>query len=67
MRPSPPQQPVSQPSPHSQPPPPPPPHSQMMQNQFMSPRYPPGGPRGPGGVRMPQQVDFNVIFVFFFN
>lgn len=64
MRPSPPQQPVSQPSPHSQPPPP---HSQMMQNQFMSPRYPPGGPRGPGGVRMPQQVDFNVIFVFFFN
>ncbi|XP_046909874.1 sequence-specific single-stranded DNA-binding protein isoform X5 [Dermatophagoides farinae] len=59
MRPSPPQQPVSQPSPHSQPPPPPP-HSQMMQNQqFMSPRYPPGGPRGPGGVRMPQQVDFN--------
>ena len=30
MRPSPPQQPVSQPSPHSQPPPP---HGQMMQNQ----------------------------------
>jgi hypothetical protein len=54
MRPSPPQQPVSQPSPHPQPPPP---HGQMMQNQpFMSPRYP-GGPRP--GVRMPQQVDFN--------
>lgn len=61
MRPSPPQQPVSQPSPHPQPPPPPP-HGQMMQNQFMSPRFgggPPPGPRGPGGVRMPQQVDFN--------
>ncbi|XP_054162763.1 single-stranded DNA-binding protein 3-like isoform X3 [Oppia nitens] len=56
MRPSPPQQPVSQPSPHT-PQPPPPPHNQMMQNQpFMSPRYP-GGPRP--GVRMPQQVDFN--------
>ncbi|XP_067120676.1 single-stranded DNA-binding protein 3-like isoform X1 [Centruroides vittatus] len=54
MRPSPPQQPVSQPSPHPQPPPP---HNQMMQSQpFMSPRYP-GGPRP--GVRMPQQVDFN--------
>lgn len=55
MRPSPPQQPVSQPSPHSQPPPP---HGQMMQNQpFMSPRYP-TGPRP--GVRMPPQpVDFN--------
>ncbi|XP_022243739.1 single-stranded DNA-binding protein 3-like isoform X2 [Limulus polyphemus] len=52
MRPSTPQQPVSQPSPHPQPP-----HGQMMQNQaFMSPRYP-GGPRP--GVRMPQQVDFN--------
>lgn len=28
----------------------------------MSPRFgggPPPGPRGPGGVRMPQQVDFN--------
>ncbi|XP_076318861.1 single-stranded DNA-binding protein 3-like isoform X2 [Tachypleus tridentatus] len=52
MRPSTPQQPVSQPSPLPQPP-----HGQMMQNQaFMSPRYP-GGPRP--GVRMPQQVDFN--------
>lgn len=29
---------------------------------FMSPRYP-GGPRGPGPVRMPpNQVDFNVSF-----
>ncbi|XP_060077385.1 single-stranded DNA-binding protein 3-like isoform X8 [Ylistrum balloti] len=26
--------------------------------QFMSPRYP-GGPRGPGSVRLPNQVDFN--------
>ncbi|GAB6028977.1 hypothetical protein CHUAL_004771 [Chamberlinius hualienensis] len=61
MRPSPPQHPVSQPSPHPQPPPP---HNQMMPNQFtscpqpfMSPRYP-SGPRP--GVRMPQMGnDFN--------
>ena len=45
--------PASQPSPHSQPPHPP----MMGPNQpFMSPRYP-GGPRGPGPVRMPN--DFN--------
>ncbi|KAL3868637.1 hypothetical protein ACJMK2_041421 [Sinanodonta woodiana] len=44
--------PGSQPSPHGGPP-------MMGQNQpFMSPRYP-GGPRGPGPVRMPNQVDFN--------
>ncbi|XP_033738581.1 single-stranded DNA-binding protein 3-like isoform X1 [Pecten maximus] len=50
--------PASQPSPHSQPQ-----HNPgMMQGQpnqpFMSPRYP-GGPRGPGSVRLPNQVDFN--------
>ncbi|XP_076116952.1 single-stranded DNA-binding protein 3-like isoform X8 [Mytilus galloprovincialis] len=46
--------PASQPSPHSQPPHPP----MMGPNQpFMSPRYP-GGPRGPGPVRMPPN-DFN--------
>ncbi|XP_061191964.1 single-stranded DNA-binding protein 3-like isoform X12 [Saccostrea echinata] len=48
---------ASQQSPHAQPPPT---HPMMGQNQpFMSPRYP-GGPRGPGPVRMPpNQVDFN--------
>ncbi|XP_076336028.1 single-stranded DNA-binding protein 3-like isoform X2 [Tachypleus tridentatus] len=52
IRPSPPQQPVSQHSPHSQPPPL---HNQMMQSQpFISPRYP-----GRPGIRMGQQVDFS--------
>ncbi|XP_022255197.1 single-stranded DNA-binding protein 3-like isoform X2 [Limulus polyphemus] len=52
IRPSPPQQSVSQPSPHSQPPPS---HTLMVQNQpFMSPRYP-----ARSGVRMSQQVDFS--------
>lgn len=34
----------------------------LLLQPFMSPRYP-GGPRGPGPVRMPpNQVDFNVSF-----